>query len=226
MGKVDSVYVLDVSRSIEDDTRFGFMRNLVIKSAQLLPIGKDDVLFSLVLFARHANIMFNISQYNKREDLIEAISGISYFSTPLLNRTGTNIAEALDLVREAGQDGRLGLRPNATFRNVIFITDGRSNTINLTATRTGKEIMGEESRMNQLMQDENNSIEAANKLKESKLYDNIFSIGIKGRHNISVEELKSIASCEEFRFDIKDFSVEAFIEVERQLFREFCPAST
>ena len=71
LGKVDSVYVLDVSQSIENDTRFGFMRSLIIRSAQLLPIGEDDVLFSLVLFARHANIMFNISQYNTREDLIE-----------------------------------------------------------------------------------------------------------------------------------------------------------
>ena len=226
VGKVDSVYVLDVSLSIENDANFGLMRNLVIQSAQQLVIGEDDVLFSLILFARHAHIMFDISQYTNREDLIEAIDNIHYLDTPELNRTGTNIAEALDLVREAGQDGRLRLRPDATSRNVIFITDGRSNTIMLTEAQTGMRIIGSGPREEHLRQDEQNSIEAAMRLSTSGIYDNIFAIGIRANHEPSLVELNSIASRPEFKFEIESFTAEAFQEVVDVLTREICPSNS
>jgi len=53
----------------------------------------------------------------------------------------------------------------------------------------------------------------------------MISIGIEGKHGISTEELISIASCEDFKFDIKDFSEEAFMRVEQQLFREIFPST-
>ena len=221
LGKVDSVYVLDISLSIKNDTNFGLMRDIVVQFAQQLVIGEDDVLFSLILFARQANIIFNISQYTNRADLIEAIRNISYFDTPKLDRTGTNIPEALDLVREAGQDGRLQLRPDATFKNVIFITDGRSNTIQ---ERIGMRIRGRE-RDRQLAVDEANTIEAARKLHESRIYNNTFAIGIRGGKDINIMELDHIASRPEFRFDIQDFTTEAFQEVIQRLSGEFCTSN-
>ena len=160
MGKIDCVYVLDVSLSIQNETNFGFMIDLVIQSARQSVIGENDVLFSLILFARQANIIFNISQHTNSADLITAINQISYFDTPELNRTGTNIPEALDLVREAGQDGRLGLRPDAVYRHVVFITDGRPNTINLEEERLGRRLRGQD-RRDQLNRDAANSIAAA-----------------------------------------------------------------
>ena len=220
VGKVDAVYVLDVSLSIGNDTNFGLMRDLVKQSAQQLVIGEDDVLFSLILFARHANIIFNASQYTNRKDLIEAIDNMHYLDTPELNRTGTNIAEALDLVREAGQDGRLGLRPDATSRNVIFITDGRSNTIKLIEAQTGLKIFGKGLREKHLMQDEQNSIEAAMRLRGT--YNNTFAIGITANHNISLVELNSIASRPGFVFEIEYFTVKAFQEVIQLLSEEIC----
>ena len=226
VGKVDSVYVLDVSLSIENDANFGLMRDLVIQSAQQLVIGEDDVLFSLILFARYAHIMFDISQYTNREDLIEAIDNIHYLDTPELNRTGTNIAEALDLVREAGQDGRLRLRPDATSRNVIFITDGRSNTIKLTEAQTGMRIIGSGPREEHLRQDEQNSIEAAMRLRASGIYGNIFAIGIRANHDPNLVELNSIASRPEFKFEIESFTAEAFQEVVDVLTREICPSNS
>ena len=226
MGKVDAVYVLDVSKSIKNDENFGLMRDIVVQSARQLVIGEDDVLFSLILFARQANVIFNISQYTNRADLIEAIRNISYFDTPKLNRTGTNIPEALDLVREAGRDGRLRLRSDATFRHVIFITDGRSNTIQLTEERTGMMIRGEKERVNrQLAVDEENTIEAARRLHESRIYNNTFAIGIRGEKDINIKELQRIASRPEFRFDIRDFTVGAFQEVIQQLSREICTSN-
>ena len=222
VGKVDVVYVLDVSLSIENDVNFGLMRDIAIQSAQQLVIGVDDVLFSLILFARQANIIFNISQYTNRADLIEAIRDVSYFDTPELNRTGTNIPEALDLVREAGQDGRLRLRPDTTFKNVIFITDGRPNTIQLTEERNGTRIRGQRARDRQLAVDEANTIEAARKLHESRIYNDVFAIGIRGEQDINIIELDHIASRPEFRFDIQDFTAEAFQDVIQQLSGEIC----
>ena len=217
--------MLDVSLSIGNDTNFGLMRDLVIQSAQQLVIGEDDVLFSLILFAHHANIIFDISQYTNREDLIEAIDNINYLDTPELNRTGTNIAEALDLVREAGQDGRLRLRPDATSRNVIFITDGRSNTIMLTEAQTGMRIIGSGPREEHLRQDEQNSIEAAMLLSTSGIYDNIFAIGIRANHEPSLVELNSIASRPGFVFEIEYFTVKAFQEVVQILSEEICASN-
>ena len=217
--------MLDVSLSIENDTNFGLMRNLVIQSAKQLVIGEDDVLFSLILFARHANIIFDISQYTNREDLIEAIDNMRYLDTPELNRTGSNIAEALDLAREAGQDGRLGLRPDASSKNVIFITDGRSNTIKLIEAQTGLKIFGKGLREKHLMQDEQNSIEAAMRLSTSGTYNNTFAIGITANHNISLVELNSIASRPGFVFEIEHFTVEAFQEVVQLLSEEICTSN-
>ena len=221
MGKIDCVYVLDVSLSIQNETNFGFMRDLVIQSARQSVIGENDVLFSLILFARQANIIFNISQHTNSADLIRAINQISYFDTPELNRTGTNIPEALDLVREAGQDGRLGLRPDAVYRHVVFITDGRPNTISLAEERSGMRLRGQD-RQDQLDRDAENSITAARRLHESGIYNDTYAIGIRGQRDIDIVELNSIASRPDLKFQIQDFTVQAFQAVIQPLLEEIC----
>ena len=221
VGKIDCVYVLDVSLSIQNEINFGFMRDLVIQSAQQSVISEDDVLFSLILFARQANIIFSTSQYTNRADLISAIDQMSYFDTPELNRTGTNIPEALDLLREAGQDGRLGLRPDAVYRHVVFITDGRPNTIQLTEERMGRRLRGRE-RQEQLDRDAENSIRAARRLHQSRIYNDTIAIGIRGTHDVDIVELNSIASRPDLRYEIQSFTTEAFQAVIQQLSEEFC----
>ena len=221
MGKIDCVYVLDVSLSIQNETNFGFMRDLVIQSARQSVIGENDVLFSLILFARQANIIFNISQHTNSADLITAINQISYFDTPDLNRTGTNIPEALDLVREAGQDGRLGLRPDAVYRHVVFITDGRPNTISLAEERLGMRLRGQD-RQDQLDRDAENSITAARRLHESGIYNDTYAIGIRGQRDIDIVELNSIASRPDLKFQIENFTIQAFQAVIQPLLEEIC----
>ena len=197
------------------------MRDLVIQSAQQLVIGENNVLFSLILFARQANIIFDISQHTNIADLIRAISQISYYDTPELSRTGTNIPEALDLLREAGQDGRLRLRPDAVYRHVVFITDGRPNTISLTEERIGRRLRGRE-RREQLDRDANNSVIAARRLHESGIYNDTVAIGIRGQRGVDIVELDSIASRPDLRFEIQSFTTEAFQAVIRRLSEEFC----
>ena len=221
MGKIDCVYVLDVSLSIQNEANFGYMRDLVIQSARQSVIGENDVLFSLILFARQANIIFNIPQYTNSADLITAINQISYFDTPELNRTGNNIPEALDLVREAGQDGRLGLRPDAVYRYVVFITDSRPNTISLTEERLGTRLR-RQGRHDQLVRDAENSITAARRLHESGIYNDTYAIGIRGQQDIDFVELNSIASRPDLKFEIQSFTIEAFQAVIQPLLKEIC----
>ena len=221
MGKIDCVFVLDVSLSINNDSNFGLVRDLVIQSAEQLAIGTNDALFSVILFARHAKINFTIPQYTDRASLINAINEISYFDTSQFNRTGTNIPEALDLLREGGQDGRIGLRSNTNYTHAIFITDGRPNTRDLVEEQLG-ERLNRSARQNLRILDERNSIEAARRLHASGVYDDVFAIGIRGDHDINFEELRHISSRPELRFEIQDFTQDAFQAVMQQLSEQLC----
>ena len=221
LGRIDCVYVLDVSISIENDINFGFIRDLVTQSAEQLSIGTNDALFSVILFARHAVINFTIPQYTNRADLVNAINEISYFDTSEFDRTGTNIAEALDLLRIGGQNGSIGLRSNANYTHAVFITDGRPNTRDLVEEQLGRRLSRSE-RENLRLEDEQESISAARRLHASGVYDDVFAIGIRAQRDINFVELGHIASRPEFRFTISDFTQEAFQDVIQQLSEELC----
>ena len=221
LGRVDCVFVLDNSISIESDTNFGLIRNLVTQMIQQLTIGLENSLVSIIIFARHAAINFTLTEHTTRDDLINAINQISYFDLPRLNRTGTNIPDALNLLRTGGQDGSIGLRSTANFTHAIFITDGRANTISLQEEITGERLRGD-ARRNQLIVDEINSIQAARRLHDSDVYDEVFAIGIRGTHEINRDELEAIASRPQFVFEIEDFTEEAFRNVTLQLTTEIC----
>ena len=221
LGLVDCVFVLDNSISIQNDTNFGLIRDLVIQITQQLTIGLENSLVSVMTFARHAAINFTLTEHTNSADLINAINQISYFDLPELNRTGTNIPDALNLLRTGGQDGSIGLRRNANFSHVIFITDGRTNTIDLEQERTGMRLRGQARRAH-LAQDKTNTIEAAERLHDADIYNEIFAVGIRGSHALSREELDAIASRPEFVFEIEDFTEEAFQAVTLQLTDEIC----
>ena len=218
---VDCVFVLDNSVSIQNDTNFGLIRNLVVQIVEQLSIGPNNTLVSILIFARQAWINFPITQYTNADDLIDAINQISYYDIPKLNRTGTNIPEALHLLREGGQDGRIGLRRNANFTHAIFITDGRANNIKLVEEQTGEKLKGK-ARKTQKAKDEADSIAAAGKLHESGIYDEVFAVGIEGSHKINEDELEAIASDQAFAFKIEDFTQDAFQAVIFQINEKLC----
>ena len=218
---VDCVFVLDNSLSIKNDTKFGLIRNLVVQIVEQLNIGPDNSLVSVLIFARQAWIHFPITQYTNAASLIDAVKQISYYDVQELNRTGTNIPEALDLLREGGQDGRIGLRENANFTTAIFITDGRANNIDLVEEQTGQELTGD-ARANQRAKDEANSIAAAERLHESGVYDEVFAVGIEANREINEDELEAIASDPAFVFKITEFSQVAFQQAILLINDEFC----
>ena len=221
VGKVDCVFVLDVSVSIENDANFGLIRDFVTQAASFMSIGVNETLFSVLLFARHAWINFTIPSYTNRADLINAVDDISYFDVSELNRTGTNIPEALDLLTDGAQDGRIGLRADANYKHAIFITDGRANTRDLAETLLGRRLNNTE-RQQLRQEDEENTLLAAMRLHDSGLYDDVYAIGIRGSHNINFEELEHIASRPGLEFVIDDFTEAAFQAVLQELSGEIC----
>ena len=222
VGRIDCVFVLDVSISINNDTNFGLLRNVVTQSAERLAIGSNDALFSVILFARHAKINFTIPQYTNRSNLINAVNEISYFDTSEFDRTGTNIPEALDLLWMGGQDGRIGLRSNSNFTHAIFITDGRPNTRALVEEQLGGERLNRTARENLRILDERNSIAAARRLHASGVYNDVFAIGVRGQRDINFEELDHIASRPELKFEIESFTQDAFQAVIQELSEQIC----
>ena len=221
VGKVDCVFVLDVSVSIENDANFGLIRDFVTQAASFMSIGVNETLFSVLLFARHAWINFTIPSYTNRADLINAVDDISYFDVSELNRTGTNIPDALKLLKDGAQDGRIGLRADTNFRYAIFITDGRANTRDLTETQLGRRLNSTE-RQQLRHKDEEDTLLAAMRLHKSKLYDDVFAIGIGGSRNNKFDELKHIASRPGLDLIIDDFTVTAFQTALQKLIGGIC----
>lgn len=213
--------MLDASISIENDEKFGLIRSIVIQSAEQFIIGVNNALFSVIVFARHAWIYFPIPRYTNKADLINAINEISYNDISKVNHTGTNTPEALDLLRNAAEDDRLGLRSNANYTHVVFITDGRANTRSLEQERLGRKLTGQEIE-EYAQQDDRNTRIAASRLRNSGIYDDIFAVGIRGSHNINFDELDYIASRPDFVFETTNFTASAFQVVIRQLAEKIC----
>ena len=123
--EADLVFVLDVSISIGNDENFQTVTQFASDVSEFLDIGINDSLVGMMLFARHANVHFHVQEHTNEDDLIAAIGSIVYSEISELDRTGTNIPEALDLLRTAGQSGgELVLRDDpTTTKIVIFVTD-------------------------------------------------------------------------------------------------------
>ena len=206
----DFVFVCDVSISIGDDANFNIIRNFVAAISNFVTIGPNDNLVGKILFARHANLTFHVQEHTNAEDLTAAINSIVYSEIPELDRTGTNIPEALDLLRTAGRPGgelRFRDDPDVT-RVAVFITDGRPNTNDLTG--------------NSRAEDAENTEKAAARLHESGIYDQIYAIGIQGNKNINFGELNSIASDPSLVIVVQDFDADLFEELERNLTNLVC----
>ena len=206
----DFVFLSDVSVSIGSDRNFNVIKNFINSIGNFLEISPDDNLVGQILFARHANISFHVQEHTNEDDLTAAIDSIVYSEIPELDRTGTNIPEALDLLRTAGRSGgELRLRDDDSVAKVaVFITDGRPNT---------KDLNGDSNQVaSQKTED------AAARLHESGIYDQVYAIGIEGNKNINFRELEFIASDPSLAFIVQDFNPELFEELQRNLTNIIC----
>ena len=202
---MDAVFALDISISVKDDDNFNLMKNFVKNSSHLMNISAECSRAAVILFARNATIRFDLNEYTDVTSLTDAVNEIVYSEIDKEVRTGTNTPSALDLLRIAALDGRLGLRDGFVHIGV-FITGGRPNLTHEGISRT---IARERTET------------AGNRLREAEIYDQIYAIGIEGNNSIE-ETLRLIADPEDQVFSIDGFDKEMFNELGRNISMHFC----
>ena len=184
------VLVLDNSKSINRNSKnWPLIINFAASVASFLDIGLNNSLMGVILFGGDAIIHFNARQYLDQASLVEAINNSAYNISK-----GTNTWLALDLLRESSQpNGAMMLREDFP-AIAIVVTDGRSH--NHTATEI-----------------------AAQELHDSKIFDQVYAVGI-GRVNET--ELRSIASDPSLAYFLKEFEESLFNELQQNFSQQFC----
>ena len=196
------LFVLDTSISINNEQNFAVMKDFVKNTADLININANDSLAAVVLFAGNASIRFSLTEYTNKNSFQTAVDDIKYEE---VKQVGTNTPDALNLLRLAGQDGRLGLR-NDTIKIVVLITDGRPNLKHLNISN------------NQATTD---TQEAATRLHNSGIYDQIYSVGIEGNKPIG-KVLDLIANPPSLVFSIIGFDATLFQQLTQDFTSSFC----
>ena len=202
---MDAVFVLDISISVKNDDNFNLMKNFVKNSSHLMNISAECSRAAVILFARNATIKFDLNEYTDVTSLTNAVNEIVYSEIDEETRTGTNTPSALDLLRIAGLDGRLGLRDGFVHLGVV-ITDGKPNLNHLNISRT---IARERTET------------AGNRLHDAEIYDQFYAIGIEGNKSLG-DTLRFIADPEQLVYPIAGFNEELFTELRRNISRQFC----
>ena len=201
--KLDVVFVLDTSISVKTEQNFGIMRNFVKNTAEAININLNDSLAAVVLFGDIAWIRFPLTEYTDMNSFRKAVDSIQFEE---VKRIGTNTPDALNLLRIAGQDGRLGLR-NDTLKLVVFITDGRPHLNHLNISR-GQAIADTQ--------------EAATKLHDSGVYDQVYSVGIEGKRRSIGRVLNYIANPPSLVYHITGFNATLFQQLTQNFTLSFC----
>ena len=207
---MDSVFVLDVSNSI-NRSKFDEMINFVVDIFRLVNISAECSHAAVMLFKANVVIRFNLNQHTNQRDLIDAIYSIKH---PSVKGPGTNTPEALRVLREASQNGSLGLRFNdqSVRKIAVMITDGKPvlnrNFDEYKIRKTSK------TKLRAQLKDE------ADKLHNASIYDHIYAIGVGS--DVSNNTLKDIADPENLNFMIAGFTREEFERLRDNLRNEFC----
>ena len=203
---MDAVFVLDISISIRNDDNFNRIKEFVIGTLPIyaLNVSAECTHVSVILFARNATIRFDLNEYTDVTSLTNAVNEIVYSEIDKEVRTGTNTPSALDLLRTASLDGRLGLRDDF-FHIAVVITDGRPNLKHLNISKD------EASELTK---------SAGNRLRDAEIYDQIYAIGIEGNRPLG-DTLSFIADPEELAFPL-DIDEEYFAKLRRVIYSGFC----
>ena len=173
------------------------MKNFVKNVSDLVNISAECSRAGLILFARNAWINFTLKEHLTPTSLGDAIDQIKY--KELRQEAGTNTPAALQLLKTAGGNGTLGLR-DGKIHIAVFITDGK--------TRLGRD---------QDKADEKTRL-AGNELRDSRLYDQVHAVGIKGNENT----LSYIATPPSLTFSLFEFNQSLFNELTMNISKILC----
>ena len=119
VGGIDLVFIVDESGSISE-SHFQLFREFIENVSSVLNFGQSNSRVAVISFDESPRLVFNLHQYTDRPSFVQAVRSLSY------SDGGTNIAEALNFLRETAQNGSLGISDNNR-QIAMFMTDGQSD---------------------------------------------------------------------------------------------------
>ena len=205
---MDGVFVLDISQTIGNDVNFNLMKDFVKRAIRSLDISAKCSHAAVILFAANATIRFDLDDYIDKKSLEEAVDAIVWSNFDPTTRNGTNTPAALDLMLEAGQNGTLGLRDNTVHIGVV-ITDGNPSLKHISQGLSNNIAL-------------QSTVDAGDRLHKSRLYHQVYAIGIEGQQPIGEATLKAIADAQSRIFNVDGFDEKRLMEIGREVAEEFC----
>jgi len=200
--------VLDSSGSINygingtSNNNYDTVKNFTYEFVNGLSIGPDENQIGVIIFGSEGQVVFNLSTFAEKTALLEIIREVPYL------KQATNAADGLCLLLEEGFTEKNGARVSSD--NVpqlaIVLTDGYSNR--------------ESQRCNWT------TLEAAKAVHNFPHPIIVYAIGVTD--NVNDEELRAIASEEEYIVYLKDFDSTLFTQTSDEqtyqlCFRSKCP---
>ena len=199
---MDAVFVLDVSRSIRDESNFKLMKDFINSTFSLVNISAECSRAALILFAEEARIMFNLNQHTDVTSLRNALYEITYDDITFNDKVATDTPDALDRMRDIGA---LGIDVDKITVGVV-ITDGRPNLNHEGIDRArAKEL----------------TKEAGERVINSGIYNQIYAVGIEAGKRFQ-DILEFFAHPSSLRFRIEKFNEETFTDTAKEVLGEFC----
>lgn len=119
IGGIDLVFVVDESGSI-GETHFQLFREFIENVSSVLNFGESNSRVAVISFDNSPTLAFNLHQYTERAPFVQAVRSLPY------SGGGTDIAEALNFLRDTAQNGSLGINDNNR-QIAMFMTDGESD---------------------------------------------------------------------------------------------------
>ena len=171
------------------------MIEFTYKFADSLEIGPTGNQVGVIIFGHYGQVIFNLSTFSEKMELLNAINN----SVPYLHEY-TNTGDGLRVLIEEGFTEENGARLSASnvYRLAIVLTDGHSSYM----LKTIK------------------AAEVVHNFYPSIL---VFAIGVT--NNISIEELKTIATRDEYVTLLSDFNESQFVETRDEQTYELCAKS-
>jgi len=119
LGGVDLTFVVDESGSI-GETDYQQFREFIEDVTSVVTVGPRNSQVAVITFDSTPVLRFNLGDYADRASLNQAIRDLPY------SGGGTDIAAALNYLRDIAQNGILSRNPNNR-QIAIFMTDGQSD---------------------------------------------------------------------------------------------------
>lgn len=180
--------------------RSNFQRELdfAIQVTETFNVGPDETRIASIAYSGFARIPFFFDTFTNRTDVTDALGEIEYMNVevPPGSRRGTNTADALTRLRNEVFSEMGGAREQrfAIPRVAVVITDGQSN-VNASET-----------------------IPSAERLHNDSVV--VFGVGVGNR--INMEELRAIASDDDFMVLLDSFNLQELANLQRTISAEAC----